>query len=677
MRRALTTLLVASALLGQAPATTPAPSDLLQQAKALWTAQGDRDGALGRLEQVVASLNAEGTPQERHLLCEAYNWLAVLEDRSPSLKAKVPTRLQAILDLDPDFALDKTVTPQRLLTQYDRTRDARFVKVEAELQPPGGRVSVDGRALAELPRWIAPGRHQIRYARPGYQAAETAQEFALGAPQKISLSLTRVSSTLRFITYPVGAEVWMDGKRVGITSGKAGPEARETAERFAVSPEELSGPFVVEDLAPGRHVLELRMPCYQSRRLSIPESFTTPPADNDIDPIKLSPAKGTLTVTSAWKGGEAFLDGQSLGPLPIQQKTVCPGTYQFTVRYAAGGFSRTLEVADGQALTVEARPKPRLAYLGIEGDADYPGKARLTDQLLQLGSRLGSLAFAPPQGPETPSARLAKAKQGQEAELALWGRTVQVSGATLVELHLATLDGYEEQFLVKPLDQDPLGELIRLLDAPLPLSETGLGVQFVDLPGEAGPWVLKTDEACRKAGVATGRPVTQVNGKSVSSVAALRTALAQAAGAQATLTQDGRTLQVPLVQKGRQLPLAAASLSYVRALAELRLRVLGAQGDEAALLRLNLAQALLHFRKTERALEVLREARFQATDGIGQGTLAYVTGLCLSRLGSVYLPESIQAFQQALKYPGATLGGPDGPRIEPLAKAALFDLQPQ
>jgi hypothetical protein len=189
--------------------------------------------------------------------------------------------------------------------------------------------------------------------------------------------------------------------------------------------------------------------------------------------------------------------------------------------------------------------------------------------------------------------------------------------------------------------------------------------------------VLRADEAARKAGITPGKSITQVNGKAVGTVAALRAALALAAGPAAQLVQEGRQITVPVVSKGLQLPLAATSISYVRALAELRLRALGAQGDEAALLKLNLAQALLHFRKTEGALEILREIRFQATEGIGQGTLAYITGVCLSRLGTVYIPDSIQAFQQALKFPGATLGTPDGPRVEPLAKAALLDLQPQ
>lgn len=667
-------LLLPACLAAQAPGT---PAELFQQAKALWTGQGNRDEALAKLEQVVATLGAPGAVADRKLLCEAYNWLAVLEDRSAAQKAKVPQRFQAILDLDPDFLLDKTVTPQRLQTQFDRSREGRFVKVEAEVQPAGGRFSVDGRTLAEVPRWLAPGHHVLGYARPGYQAAETSVDLVLGSPQKVSLTLTRTSSTLQFITCPVGAEVLLDGRSLGRSSGKAGPEARETAERFGVPLEDLSAPFLVQDLTAGKHLLEVRMPCFQARRFNVGEAFTSPPDDHVMDPVKLVPAKSTLTVTSAWKGGQAFLGDQPLGPLPLTQKAVCPGTYTFTVQYPAGGFSRTLELADGQSLSLEARPKPRLAFLGLSTSGEFPGKARLDTQLQQLGARLPGLAYLLPLAGETPDAGAARLRQAQGAELLLSARTVQVSGATLVEFRLATPDGFEERLLVKPLDQDPLGELVARLEAPLPVQETGLEAVLLDLPGQPGPWVMQANETLRKAGLELRKPLDQVQGRPCATVAELRTLLAGLQAPTVTAVQEGRTLTLPLSPRGLLLPLAAPGLSYVRTLAELRLRALGAQGEEAGLLRLNLAQTLLHFRQPERALEMLRETRLQATGGVGQGTLAYLTGLCLSRLGSVYIPEAIQSFQQALRFPAATLGGPDGPRVEPLARAALHDLQPQ
>jgi hypothetical protein len=75
-------------------------------------------------------------------------------------------------------------------------------------------------------------------------------------------------------------------------------------------------------------------------------------------------------------------------------------------------------------------------------------------------------------------------------------------------------------------------------------------------------------------------------------------------------------------------------------------------------------------------MEVLRDARLSTTQGVCQGTIDYYTGICLLRLGNVYLPEALQALNQALKYPQATLFGPDGPMVSILARQALEDLKP-
>lgn len=45
-------------------------------------------------------------------------------------------------------------------------------------------------------------------------------------------------------------------------------------------------------------------------------------------------------------------------------------------------------------------------------------------------------------------------------------------------------------------------------------------------------------------------------------------------------------------------------------------------------------------------------------------------------LGAAYLTEIKQSFDQARQYPHATLFGPGGPHLAPLARQALEDLKP-
>ena len=101
----------------------------------------------------------------------------------------------------------------------------------------------------------------------------------------------------------------------------------------------------------------------------------------------------------------------------------------------------------------------------------------------------------------------------------------------------------------------------------------------------------------------------------------------------------------------------------------------GAKGDKANLIKLNMALVLMQFRKYDKAIELLRDARLSAIQGVSQGTIDYHTGYCFLHLGTTYQTEAMQAFGQALKYPQSTLLGPEGPLVAPLAKQAFEDLK--
>lgn len=172
------------------------------------------------------------------------------------------------------------------------------------------------------------------------------------------------------------------------------------------------------------------------------------------------------------------------------------------------------------------------------------------------------------------------------------------------------------------------------------------------------------------------RPLTSLNGKPVPDVRTFRNGLAEAVGGKLVVSQgEGDVTLEPHLQPV-EIPVNASSLCYPLLLADLRLRLPGAAGDEAGLLQLQQALALMHFHLYGKALEVLRDARVGTSTGVCQGTLDYYIGLNLLRLGNTYLPEATQALNQSLQYPQATLFGPEGPRVAPLAKQALEDLKP-
>lgn len=677
--RALSLLAIVTALTLQAQ--DPGLKETFQQAKALWATQGDRDGASAKFEQILGALEPKAktlSGEWQGMLCETYNWLAVLDDRSPARKARAPKDLEALLELNPDFEVDRAITNARLQGLFENLRSGRLVRVKAVLEPEGGTLSLDGkpRPQGAALKFLPPGSHKIAYAKPGYQSLEQEVELQLKEAKTLELKLTRVSSTVSLCTSPAGVEILLDGKSLGVSGGMAAPELHPLAEKAGLRLEEMSGPFVIGDLPAGKHILEFQAPCLRSRRMELDPSFAAPFADHILEPVKLEASRGQLSVASTSPGGELLLSGKSFGPVPVKDLQVCSGTYDLQVRYPAGGFTQRVEVPEGKSVQVAARPKVRMVYLGFEGADDFAGRERILHLLESFGERLNTLAYLTLPKGESRTEALTRIRANHEAELILSARPVPGKPIHQVELVVSTLQGEEDHTLIKPLEQDPLGSLAARLNRVPSLWEPWVGINLVDLPGEPGPWVLRADEAATRAGIQAGKAILKVNGKAVEGVLAFRSALAEAAGDKATLLQGENPVQVPVLQQALEIPLNASDLCYPFVLAELRLRYLGAKGDEAGLLRLNQALALMHFRLYDRAMEVLRDARVLGTQGVSQGTLDYYTGVCLLRLGNVYVPEAIQAFNQALKYPQATLFGPEGPLVTPLAKQALEDLKP-
>jgi len=297
--------------------------------------------------------------------------------------------------------------------------------------------------------------------------------------------------------------------------------------------------------------------------------------------------------------------------------------------------------------------------------------------LAEFGERVRDVAYLRLPAGENAQDALTRLKASKEVELVLRARPVSGRPIHQVELVLSTLaSGEEESLFARPLEEDPLGVLATKLNTQAVLTTPWTGLVLLDLKGEPGPWLLQADVAAQKAGMKPYKAIAALNGKPVASVQAFRKLLREAQGDHITLTQGDANITLPLTSQAVELPVNASNLCYPFMLADLRLRYLGAKGDEAGMIRLNQALALMHFRQYDRAMEVLRDAKVSQVQGVSQGTIDYYTGICLLRLGNVYTSEAIQAFNQALKYPQATIFGPGGPLVSILAKQALEDLNP-
>ena len=193
------------------------------------------------------------------------------------------------------------------------------------------------------------------------------------------------------------------------------------------------------------------------------------------------------------------------------------------------------------------------------------------------------------------------------------------------------------------------------------------------MPEGPGPWVLQSFGAAASSGIASLKPITKLNGRPVADVESVRRELERAKEGQVSVEQGGKTFNLPLTFTPLEVPLGDPGLSYALLLADTRLKMLGANGVAASVLRFQQAMGLMHFRKYDRAIEVMRDAKLGSAWGVGQGTLDYYIGLCFLRMGSSYTPEAIQSFAQAAQSGNSTLFGPEGPLVAPLARQAIED----
>lgn len=677
----LSALLAATALVAQPAAPQDPLKESIAQAKALWTGSGDRDGAVAKFEMVLAALEPRARSLEGEALsqlCETYAWLAVLDDRVPEKRPNAAKRLEALIDLAPDTDIDRSLATSRLAAVFDALRAAKTGTVQFTFQPEGGTLRVAGKPATPAPsRRLHPGTHPLVYAKPGYDPQEISATVTAGAAVAADFKLVRSSSTLTVFVHPSGAEVLLDGRSLGRAGGTAGAEVTTHAEALGLKAEDLSAAFVIGDVKAGKHLLELRASCFKPVRVQIAETYTAPFADHVLAPFKLEPSKGLLAVSSSAQGGELFLNGKSHGPLPQPALSLCSGTYDLVVKYPHGGYAEQVVLPEDRTVRVEARPKPRLAVLGVEGNDDFAGRAHVLQALQGLGPRVPEVACLPAREGETPAEAQIRLQASRDAELTLLVRPLRNPGGTQVEVVLATLEGEEQRLLARPLDGDPLSDLVRRVNRRPPVWEPSLGVTLLDVAGfDPGPYVLSGDPAVMKEGIRPFRAFSTINGAPASSVLALRQALAGQAGKTVQVVQMGVPSELAVESSPLEIPLNAPSLAYPFLLADLKLRALGAKGDELAALKLNQAVAYMHFRKYDKALEALRDTRFASDRGVSQGTVLYYSGMCLLRLGSVYTPDAINAFNLAMKHPLATLFGPDGPLVAPLAQQALDDLKP-
>lgn len=220
--------------------------------------------------------------------------------------------------------------------------------LDTQVEAPFGTAPAEGK--------VTPGPHILIAQKPGYAVSYERIEAKRGETTKITLTLKEAPSPLHLETEPAGAEVFLDGTKVGKTPYKG-------------------------EVAPGSHTIEARLPGYGTLSLNVTARLGEPISLSE----KMPPPSGALVLTGKFPGAEVLLDGKPAGQaLPLRLE-VPEGEYDLTIK--APGF-RSLEtritISAEQETTLPITLQPAGMYLTVESNVEDT-KIRLNGETIPPG----------------------------------------------------------------------------------------------------------------------------------------------------------------------------------------------------------------------------------------------------------------------------------------------------
>ncbi len=203
-----------------------------------------------------------------------------------------------------------------------------------------------------------------------------------------------------------------------------------------------------------------------------------------------------------------------------------------------------------------------------------------------------------------------------------------------------------------------------------PLFRPTIALAAIDVVDEAGPVTIA---ATPEGTIAAGEVVFEADGQPVATASELRRAVerAEKAGKVVLTVRAGaaepRRVEVPIAREPRLVTVADQLQRASKAIVELRTRLVGASGDEASVVRLNLAGALMQAGSWAEARAELGQVTLPEGAGVAAGTVQYLLGLCAEGLGQT--AEARRHFEAA-QASSAWLTE-DGPPVAELAARRL------
>jgi len=201
----------------------------------------------------------------------------------------------------------------------------------------GAAVRINGEPSGNVPvrRALAPGRHLVQVGKRGFVTFSRWVDLAEGQVMTIPVALqpqTTKTGSLLISADVTGIPVFIDGQKRGAT------------------------PLVVDGLAVGEHVVEIRSPGEGYQPFSQVVKIEAAKRTTVDATIRIAPDLGSLRVIANVPGAIISLDGADIGVAPAARGALTPGEH--TVMARAAGYEsveQTVTVIAGRERVVSVR----------------------------------------------------------------------------------------------------------------------------------------------------------------------------------------------------------------------------------------------------------------------------------------------------------------------------------
>jgi hypothetical protein len=704
---------------------SPVPVEVEQlfadaEAKFATVDQTETVAMFGQVVAEVEPLAQAGHPTAASLLLRSLSYRAQAEFNFGN-SAPAETDIRRILEFDPSFEIDRQSVSRRFAELFDKVRAQTVGRVDPAISPSDAEVAIAGRSLGspQGPFHLQAGEYMVAVTRPGYVPQSVPMTIAAGSSVALEVTLERSSAVLTLRTRPNEASVFVDGAIRGETRGQAGADFVPSGEVARYAAQEFSERLLIEEVAVGRHELEVRKPGFRPWRQSVEVAEL---ADYDLGAAVLEREAGTILLDQLPTDAELSVDGRvvrpSRDPSGAARLVLSPGSYRLSVtRGTAERFERIVDLADQGEVSLEVQLRPSVILLGVlGGDRTAAEQLRrgLTDALEPLGDwslldrgteaapvleRLGLQAAR--LRTLSPNFATADARPEPIDWAAVQGTTARELPGALYVLGVLSDDlmARAAELWIWPAPPGPSQPERRLIDLgdlqslhalangfrptflrPRPV----LGVVVMDSLAAGSPVVAHLAPAgpAKAAGLAEGDVILALAGSPVFGARQLEEQLLKLEpGESATLeVRRGGETQEIRCEVGRSWELVQLddpTAVYPALSAAVEAELARASDFPRWMLQLNRAALQFIANDPEGAVRSLREidaASVPDAGGVGRATLEYLLGLALVNAGPRYADLAREAFERAAVDPEARLHHADGPLVRPRARVRIEQL---